>query len=65
MNASVREYTGRQVPVATVAGDENNNSIEASFVIDASKTDSLSAFKSEVEKYGDSVRVSFIESKSF
>lgn len=45
--------------------DENSNSIEASFLIDSPKADSLSAFKSEVEKYGDSVRISFVESKSF
>ena len=45
--------------------DENSERIEASFLIDSPKADRLSDFKSEVEKYGDSVRISFVESKSF
>ncbi len=45
--------------------DENSDRIEASFLIDSPKAERLSDFKTEVEKYGDSVRISFVESKSF
>ena len=45
--------------------DENSERIEASFLIDSPKTDKLSAFSKEAEKFGDSVKISFVESKSF
>ena len=45
--------------------DENNERIEASFLVDSPKPDSLGQFKKAVEKYGESVKVSFVESKSF
>jgi hypothetical protein len=45
--------------------DENADRIEASFVIDSPKPERLGEFRKAVEKYGESVRVSFIESKSF
>lgn len=45
--------------------DENSERIEASFLIDSPGTDKLSAFSKEVEKFGDSVKISFVESKSF
>lgn len=45
--------------------DENGQSIEASFVVDTSKTEKLGLFKEKVEQFGDTVKVSFIESKSF
>ncbi len=45
--------------------DENTDKIEASFVVDSPKPENLGKFKKAVEKYGKSVRVSFIESKSF
>ncbi len=45
--------------------DENGESIEASFVVDTSKTEKLGQFKKKVEQFGDTVKVSFVESKSF
>lgn len=45
--------------------DENTDRIEASFVVDSPKPESLGQFRKSVEKYGESVRVTFIESKSF
>lgn len=44
--------------------DENSNRIEASFLIDSPKPESLSRFKNQIEKFGP-VSVSFVESKSF
>jgi len=45
--------------------DENGELIEASFLVDSPYPEKLEEFKQLVEKYGDSVRVSFVESKSF
>lgn len=45
--------------------DENDQNLEASFLIDSPAPDSLTKFKKEVEKYGNSVRISFVESKSY
>ncbi len=44
--------------------DENSDRIEASFLIDSPKPESLSRFKGQIEKFG-TVSVSFVESKSF
>ncbi len=45
--------------------DENGEFIEASFVVDSPKAEMLGQFKKKVEKFGDTVKVSFVESKSF
>ncbi|MCF6169413.1 MAG: DUF4956 domain-containing protein [Bacteroidales bacterium] len=45
--------------------DENDKLIEASFLIDSPNPQKLSEFKSRVKKYGNEVRISFVESKSF
>jgi len=45
--------------------DENGEIIEASFLVDSPRPEKLDEFKKLVEKYGRSVRVSFVESKSF
>jgi len=45
--------------------DENKERIEASFLVDSPKPESLGQFKKAVEKYGESVKISFVESKSF
>lgn len=45
--------------------DENASVIELSFVVDSPKPEKLGQFKSKIEKFGDSVKVSFVESKSF
>jgi hypothetical protein len=45
--------------------DENDELIEASFLIDSPKPEKLDEFKQLIQKYGDSVRISFVESKSF
>ena len=45
--------------------DENGEVIEASFLVDSPYPEKLGEFKQLVEKYGDSVKVSFVESKSF
>jgi len=45
--------------------DENEEFIEASFVVDSPKAEMLGQFKKKVEKFGDTVKVSFVESKSF
>ncbi len=45
--------------------DENDKSIEASFLIDSPKTEALADFKRKTESLGSSVNVSFVESKSF
>lgn len=45
--------------------DENNQVIEASFMIDSPNPKKLQSFTEKVSKFGKDVRVSFIESKSF
>ena len=45
--------------------DENGDVIEASFLIDSPYPEKLEEFKQAVDKYGESVKVSFVESKSF
>jgi len=45
--------------------DENNQIIEASFMIDSPKPEKLQSFTKSISKLGDNTRVSFIESKSF
>lgn len=45
--------------------DENGEIIEASFLVDSPKPEKLDDFKKYVEKFGESVRISFVESKSF
>lgn len=45
--------------------DENGSALEASFLIDSPSTKSLTEFKKKTEKLGDSISVSFVESKSF
>ncbi len=45
--------------------DENGDVIEASFLIDSPYPEKLEEFKQLVDKYGESVKVSFVESKSF
>ena len=45
--------------------DENSDHFEASFLIDSSGPERMASFSKEAEKYGDSVRISFVESKSF
>jgi len=45
--------------------DENDTSLEASFLIDSPNTKSLTEFKTKTKKLGDGIRVSFVESKSF
>ncbi len=45
--------------------DENKDLIEASFLVDTPNQAKLADFKKSVESFGDSVRVSFVESKSF
>jgi hypothetical protein len=45
--------------------DENTDRLEASFMIDSPKPETLGTFRKAVQKYGKSVRVSFIESKTF
>ena len=45
--------------------DENESLIEASFSVDSPNPENLGKFKSRVEKFGKSVKVSFVESKSF
>ena len=45
--------------------DENSDHFEASFLIDSSGPERIASFSKEAEKYGDSVRISFVESKSF
>ncbi|NOY49311.1 MAG: DUF4956 domain-containing protein [Chlorobi bacterium] len=45
--------------------DENDKSIEASFLIDSPKTEALADFKKKTESLGSNVNVSFVESKSF
>ncbi|MFA5418807.1 MAG: DUF4956 domain-containing protein [Bacteroidales bacterium] len=45
--------------------DENRSVVEASFIVNSPKPEKLQSFKSEMAKYGDDVRISFIESKSF
>jgi len=45
--------------------DENGEIIEASFLVDSPKPEKLDEFKQHVKKYGESVKISFVESKSF
>lgn len=45
--------------------DENDTALEASFLIDSPNTQSLTEFKKKTEKLGDSISISFVESKSF
>lgn len=45
--------------------DENNQLIEASFLVDVPNQVKLADFKKSIAKYGESVRVSFVESKTF
>ncbi len=45
--------------------DENDNVIEASFLIDSPNTKSLTEFKEKAKEIGDGISVSFVESKSF
>ncbi len=45
--------------------DENDQIIEASFMVDSPKPEKLQDFTENIAKLGDDVRVSFVESKSF
>ncbi|PLX14750.1 MAG: DUF4956 domain-containing protein [Marinilabiliales bacterium] len=45
--------------------DENDKSIEASFLIDSPNTQALADFKKKTESLEGSINVSFVESKSF
>lgn len=45
--------------------DENGQLIEASFMIDSPNPQKLTEFKNKVKQFGEQVRVSFVESKSF
>lgn len=45
--------------------DENDNSIEASFLIDSPNTKSLTKFKEKTKELGQNISISFVESKSF
>lgn len=72
VNAGKTELTEVTAAVTKIFGkshlkryDENDQNLEASFLIDSPKSDSLTKFKNEVGKFGDSVRISFVESKSF
>ena len=45
--------------------DENNQIIEASFMVDSPKPEKLQSFTKSISSLGNDTRVSFIESKSF
>jgi len=45
--------------------DENNQIIEASFMVDSPKPENLQSFTKSISKLGENTRVSFVESKSF
>lgn len=45
--------------------DENSQLLEASFLIDTPNQQKLADFKKSLAHFGDSVRISFVESKSF
>lgn len=45
--------------------DENNQIIEASFMVDSPKPEKLQSFTKSISKLGSDARVSFVESKSF
>jgi len=45
--------------------DENNQIIEASFMVDSPKPEKLQSFTSNISKISADARVSFVESKSF
>ena len=45
--------------------DQNESLIEASFMIDSPKPENLELFSEKTAKFGDDVRISFVESKSF
>ena len=45
--------------------DENNEIIEASFMVDSPKPEKLQSFKNSISKLAKDIRISFIESKSF
>ncbi len=45
--------------------DQNDKLIEASFMIDSPKPEKLELFSERISKFGEDVKISFIESKSF
>ena len=45
--------------------DQNESLIEASFMIDSPKPENLELFSEKTAKFGNDVRISFVESKSF
>ena len=45
--------------------DENDQIIEASFMVDSPKPEKLQSFKNNISKLGKNIRISFVESKSF
>lgn len=45
--------------------DENNQIIEASFMVDSPKPEKLQSFTTNVSKISEDARISFVESKSF
>ncbi len=45
--------------------DENNQIIEASFMIDSPNPEKLQSFTKSISKLGKDIRISFVESKSF
>lgn len=45
--------------------DQNNSTIEASFMVDSPKPEKLDSFTKDVSKISNDIRVSFVESKSF
>ncbi len=45
--------------------DHNDKLIEASFMIDSPKPEKLELFSERISKFGEDVKISFIESKSF
>ncbi len=45
--------------------DENNQIIEASFMVDSPKPEKLESFKNRISKLANDIRISFVESKSF
>jgi len=45
--------------------DENKNLIEASFLVDIDKTEKLQSCKQELQKFDESVSISFIDNKTY
>ncbi len=45
--------------------DQNDKLIEASFMVDSPKPEKLELFSERISKFGEDVKISFIESKSF